>query len=383
MTSPDDALRKIVEEAIAPRLAGHAIYMATARPDALPIARAELLYLWDDYRAEYLDWATAGHPVGHSHPMVRSQVSEQLAYYGHTAPTGHHIHRWPVEYAQAISGQFPVPGENPRQVLWTEGEREAVRTALRLSDDLGKRAAVLDTGWHEWLLAESYGADIWARSDIGDIPWESTRALLLATVDSRHCPVPAPDLRALILAAREYQVPVIIDETVTGFGRTGALWGQEHTGLMADVTVLGGGVGGGYPLGAVVADPPYFAEKSLDVSGQAGNPVACAAGAATLVAVTTGVLEYMSQSAPLLASGLDEIVTQFPAVLAGHHGIGMLRGLRFHDPARASLFPVEARAHGLYLAPAVGDTVLLAPALITSTNELTRGVDMLAATLMA
>jgi 4-aminobutyrate aminotransferase-like enzyme len=379
MTRPDDSVRKIIEEAIAPRLAGHSTYLANARPDALSVARADLLYLWDDYRTEYLDWATLGHPVGHSHPLVRNAAAEQLSYYGHTAPAGEHIQRWPVEYAQALSECFTAQGQDPRQVLWAEGEQAALRMAFRLAGE--RRIAVLDTGWHDWLLPDPR-IDDWTRFERKNVPWGEYDALLLATIDIQGHPVPVTDLQSWITAAREHQVTVIADETITGFGRTGTLWGMEHTGRVPDVTVLGGAVGGGYPLGAVIADPRYFAGEPLNVGGQAGNPAACAAGEATLRAVTLGVLEYLAETIPLLTKGLDQIVTQFPEVLDGHHGTGMVRGLRFHDYEQAVAFPARARAQGLYLAPATGSVVLLAPALITSTNEVTRGVDLLAAALM-
>ena len=85
----------------------------------------------------------------------------------------------------------------------------------------------------------------------------------------------------------------------------------------------------------------------------------------------------------MLSRGLDEVCAQFPGLLSGHHGHGLLRGLRFARLPDARRFSLDCRAQGLYVAPAVGDVVVLAPTLITPTNEMTRGVDLIAATLLS
>ena len=139
-------------------------------------------------------------------------------------------------------------------------------------------------------------------------------------------------------------------------------------------------MGGGLPLGAVVAAPDYFAGSGLDVSPQAGNPMACAAGASILIALSLGVLSHVAESDAVFTEALTELVAQFPELVASHHGQGRFRGVRLRVPARD--FAASARRHGL-LVSAVGDTVLLAPPLVASGLELKRGVDLLADTLLS
>lgn len=383
MTKPDEAIRKIIdEEAVLPRLADRNAYLALRDDHPLPVARADLLYLWDDYRGEYLDWATGGTPLGHAHPVVVQAVAEHARYYGFTAPQGHHLLRWPVQYAKSLSRRFTGQEENLRRVLYCEGEREAVRLAVDLATrrtGIGQ-VAVIGPGL-EWLRQTWYYP--WD-FDPDSALWASIGAVLISPVSADARVIDRDQTRWWTLAAREAGRPVIYDESRTGFGRLGTMWGQEQAGLTADLTVLGGPVGGGWPLGAVVAPAEYFADLTdADVSPQAGHPVACCAGAVGLDVVGLGVLEYMADTIPILTRGLDELLTQFPRHLTGHHGVGLLRGLRFADPATAARFTVDCRAQGLYVAPPIGDTVVLAPALITSTNEMTRGVDLIAATLLA
>jgi 4-aminobutyrate aminotransferase-like enzyme len=242
----------------------------------------------------------------------------------------------------------------------------------------GKPVAVLDTGWHTWLVSDT--ARLVPPVDWSSLPWATYGALLLSVVDTTGQPVLG--VREAMLCARTAGVPVIIDESVTGFGRLGTLWGQEKVGLVADLTVLGGPCGGGLPLGVVVGLADFF-DGPLDVSPQSGHPWPCAAGATTLQNVHPGVLDHVKESAQVLSDSLTQLVDQFPHRLDGHHGDGLLRGVRFTDPKRAEMFPLSARGHGLHLAPAVGNTVVLAPVLIASTYEVTRGVDIMADVLMS
>lgn len=383
MTKPEEAVRKIIDEqAVQPRLTDQQTYLALTDPRPLPVARADLLYLWDDYRNEHLDWASLHSPLGHAHPLVTRAVAEHARYYGFTAPQGRHALRWPVQYAKNLSCRFSGDQEPPRQVLYAEGEREAVRLAVDLATRRSARPelAVIGTG-HFWLgQTWNYNWDY----DPADALWDKLGAVLISPVAADARVIPPGAARRWILAARAEGVPVIYDESVTGFGRLGSMWGQQRTDLTADLTVLGGPAGGGWPLGAVIALPEFFVGvKDADVSGQAGHPVACCAGATTLDVLALGVLEYMEDTVVLLERGLDELLVQFGHHLTGHHGVGLLRGLRFTTPAAAHRFTVDCRRHGLYVAPAVGDTVVLAPVLITSTHEMTRGVDLIADTLLS
>ena len=381
MTNPDEAIRKIIdEESVLPRQRDQDTYLASAGQHPLSVGRADLLYLWDDYRTEYLDFAALVNPVGHHHPLVAQAVTEHDRYYGHTAPQGQHLQRWPVEYAKQLSDCFTGREETPRRVLYCEGEREAVRSAIDLAVRRTEmpHVAVVGTG-HDWLgQTWSYNWDY----DPAEALWASIGAVLISPVDHQARTIPPGVARRWMLAARAENVPVIYDESTTGFGRLGTMWGQEKSGLTADLTVLGGACGGGLGLGAVVAPPEFFA-TNLDVSPQAGHPWACSAGSTTLDVIGVGVLEYMEDTAKLLTQGLAEVLTQFPAHLSAAHGTGLLHGLVFASPDKAARFALDCRAHGLYVAPPVAATVVLAPPLIISTNEVTRGVDLIAATLLS
>lgn len=373
---PDDAGRRLIDETVAPRRQSQLAVLAGTSPDPLPVARADLLYLWDEYGTEYLDFDAVMHPFGHRFQPVRDLVAEHIRYYGWTAPPGRHLLRWPAALAESLSSHFTAPDAEPWRVLFCEGGRHAVAEAVRLACR-GRRPAVLATGWHDWLP----GADPWPPGTEPPSSGWGAGCLLLSVVDTSHAPVPF--VREWMLAARAAGVPVVVDESVTGFGRTGVMWGQEHAGLVADATVLGGPVGGGLPLGAVVAPPAFFAGNPLDPSPHAGHPWACAAGFVTLDTLNPSMLTHADECGREVAGVLGELCEQFPERLAGHHGVGLLRGLRFRDPADAAALPAAALSRGLNLAPSVGDTAVMAPVLVSSPNEMRRGVEIVADTILS
>jgi len=100
--------------------------------------------------------------------------------------------------------------------------------------------------------------------------------------------VPPPGfLRAVQAIAKEHDALLIADEMLTGVGRTGAMWGSDHDGVVPDVMTVGKGMGGGFPLSAVVSTDDLtghvpWSNPSASSSSYGGNPLAAAAGLATL-----------------------------------------------------------------------------------------------------
>jgi 4-aminobutyrate aminotransferase-like enzyme len=87
--------------------------------------------------------------------------------------------------------------------------------------------------------------------------------------------------------ARDHGALLFADEMITGFGRTGAMWGCDHDGVVPDIMTVGKGVGGGFPLAGVVSTDALTSSKpwsnpSFSSSSYGGNPLASAAGLAAL-----------------------------------------------------------------------------------------------------
>jgi 4-aminobutyrate aminotransferase-like enzyme len=114
-------------------------------------------------------------------------------------------------------------------------------------------------------------------------------AIIVEPIQGTAGNVVPPDgfLRALRDIAHEHDALLIADEMLTGFGRTGRMWGAEHEGVVPDIMTVGKGMGGGFPLTGVVSTDTLTASKpwsnpSSSSSSYGGNPLASAAGLASL-----------------------------------------------------------------------------------------------------
>lgn len=379
MTSSESTIREIIDqESVGPRVQSRDRYLAVSGLPQVPVSRTDLLYFWDDYHQEYLDFAQRDYPLGYRHPKVLSSVMDHLRYYLSTSGGDGHLLRWPVEYARNIVESLKAPDGEELRVLWAEGERDAVRIAVGLTSS-DRTVAILNTGWHDWLTAERPCRTVDPDAYDDDRTWDGVGCLLMTSVTTG---MEFPDNYLPVAAgARSRGIPVVFDESVTGFGRTGDLWGQHQAGVIPDLTVLGGPVGGGLPLGAVVTTGDWLTDIPSR-SPQAGNPLACCAGSMTLDLVRIGALDHVQDSAKVLTENLEQITRQFPEVIEGHQGRGVLQALRLSYPPQASRLVTDCLNQGLHLPPARNAHIPINPALICSTTEIARGVDIIAGVLM-
>jgi len=205
--------------------------------------------------------------------------------------------------------------------------------------------------------------------------------------------VPPDDYFDLIQAiCKKYGIMLILDEVMTGFGRTGTLFAYEHWDVKADIVALSKGMASGYfPLGAIVAKHDIV-EKVLDSGGfkhghtYAGNPMACAVGLEVLNLMLEKDLCANSRSmGSRLKNGLDKLAHEIP-IIGQVRGRGLLLGVELvRDPKTKEPLPVDANAaqlltdiafdNGLIVYPRrsingmAGDHVLVSPPLIVSADE--------------
>jgi len=191
-----------------------------------------------------------------------------------------------------------------------------------------------------------------------------------------HLPHPEyfPRLRELCDA---HNVLLIYDEIITGFGRTGRLFGAEHVGAWPDILTCGKGISGGYaPLSAIlIADrvsEAFWGEPEAGVQFWAGhtfggNPVSSAVGeAAVRYLLDHDLIGNAERVGNYLAARLEDLATRQTAI-AEIRGIGMLRGVAFREPIGHAVYDA-ARRGGLLTRPGA-DWVGVAPPLVTTREE--------------
>jgi adenosylmethionine-8-amino-7-oxononanoate aminotransferase len=205
--------------------------------------------------------------------------------------------------------------------------------------------------------------------------------------------VPPDDYFAVIQeTCRRYGLMLILDEVMTGFGRTGRLFGYEHWNVEADIVALSKGMAAGYcPLGAVMARRSVV-DTVLDSGGfmhgytYAGNPLACAVGREVLnVIIDEDLCRHAEKTGAVLKAGLDSLAERYP-VVGQVRGKGLLWGLELVEdkhtrrPFDAPLQVAQrltdvAFKEGLIIYPRrsinglAGDHVLVAPPLIIRADE--------------
>lgn len=139
-------------------------------------------------------------------------------------------------------------------------------------------------------------------------------------------------LAAVKQVAEEFDALLIADEMITGFGRTGKMWGCDHDGVVPDVMTLGKGIGGGFPMSVVVSKKEYthsrpFGNPSGSSSSYGGNPLASAAGRAALeIILGEKLVDNAVKTGSLIKNRLLEFQQQCPFV-GDVRGEGLMIGV--------------------------------------------------------
>jgi acetylornithine/N-succinyldiaminopimelate aminotransferase len=182
---------------------------------------------------------------------------------------------------------------------------------------------------------------------------------------------PGPSfLKGLRETADEFGLVLIFDEVQCGMGRTGRLWAHQAAGVAPDVMMVAKGLGGGFPVGALLMAEKIGAVMGPGAHGSTfgGNPLAMAIGNAVLdVMLAPGFFDQVQAQANSLKAKLDGIAAHYPAVIAEVRGVGLMLGLRctVHNTELVD----RLRRHRLLAVTAGDNVVRLAPPLIIGPEE--------------
>jgi len=365
-------------------------------PLGIEVARAAGARVWDTAGRAYLD-LLAGMGVanvGHTHPAVVAAVRAQAEHHLHVMVYGEFVQEPQVRLAARLAGLLPEPLE---VVYFTSSGAEAIEGALKAArkHTARTRLVAFEGGFHgDTLGALSVGGNAVYRRPFEPLlpgvvllPFDDETAL--AAIDRETAAVvvepiqaeggvriPAPGfLPALRRRCDETGALLVLDEVVTGFGRTGTLFAHRQAGVVPDLLVLAKALGGGLPLGAFVGSRTVMATLGHDpalahVTTFGGHPLSCAAGLAALeVLLREDLAGRAAAIGASLRARLRELVGR--GGLREVRGVGLLLGLEFTDAAACATFAARALAGGLILGWTLHrDTVIrLAPPLVLSDAE--------------
>ncbi len=184
-------------------------------------------------------------------------------------------------------------------------------------------------------------------------------------------PGSADYLRGLRAAADEYGLLLVFDEVQCGVGRTGKLWAHEWAGVTPDLMMIAKGIGGGFPMGALLATEKAAQGMTYGSHGSTygGNPLAMAIGNAVLdVVLAPGFMDRVAATAQALHAGLAAVVARYPNILKGIRGQGLMLGLECIVPNTDLV--ERLRTHRLLTVGAGDNVIRIVPPLVIGADEI-------------
>ena len=209
---------------------------------------------------------------------------------------------------------------------------------------------------------------------------DKTAAVIVEPIQGEGGIRPLPDvcLKGLRDLCDTSGALLILDEVQCGMGRTGRLFAHEWAGISPDIMMVAKGIGGGFPLGAVLATEEAAAGMTKGTHGSTygGNPLACAVGCAVMDTVTEdGFLDHVTGVAGRLRQGLEALVACHPDVFSEVRGTGLMLGLVCVTPVGDVV--QAAYDAQLITIPAAENTLRLLPALTLSDDEASEALSRL------
>ena len=368
----------------------------------LAFVSGEGCWLVTDDGSRYLDCASgiAVNTLGHSHPGLVAALREQAGKLWHTS----NLYRIPGQERvaaklAALTGLDQVYFCNSG----AEANESAVKIARRAMHERGEpdRMTILcATGsFHGRTLGMLAATDKPAnRTGFGPMPdgfehvafgnlnalrdrmGSHVAAVMIEPVQGEGGARDAQDeyLAGVRAAADEFGALVIADEVQCGIGRTGTLFAYETSGIRPDIIAVAKGLGGGFPVGAVIASEAVGNAMTPGTHGStfAGNPLAMAVAEVVLDELgATSFLEDVRRRAGIMRDRLQAVADRYEGAVVELRGRGFLCGVRLADALLAGDAVAAMREENLLTVPAGENTVRFLPPLVISEEEIALAVE--------
>jgi acetylornithine/N-succinyldiaminopimelate aminotransferase len=375
-------------------------YMQTFERLPVTLVRGKGPYVWDDEGKEYLDfvggWAVT--TLGHCHPALTKALTEQASLLIQTSNQYYTV-------PQLQLAQLLVENSCLDKVFFGNSGAEANEGAVKLARRYGQLKL---KGAYEVISAFSsfHGRTLAMVAATGqpkfqqsypplptgfvNVPFNDIEAIKSATTE-RTCAVMLEPIQGeggvnlpdegYLSAIREWcdqkGILLILDEIQTGIARTGTLFAYEQYGVEPDIMTLAKGLASGVPIGAILAKE----KASVFAPGEhgstfGGNPLACAAGYATVkFVIDNNIAGRVKEVGDYLIGRLEKMKPKYPAITEVR-GRGLLVALEFKDEIAQSL--VEAcLERGLLVNKLKPNALRFMPPLIIGREEVDEALDIL------
>ena len=356
---------------------------------------------------KYLDYASgiAVNAFGHCHPKLVEALQDQASKLWHTSNLYRILEQETVAEklvanscadrvffcnsgAEATEGAVKVA----RRYAWAKGEKERTEIICATGAFHGRTLAMLAANDRP-LFREGFGpsAQGFTHVEWGDIEslkqviGKHVAAILVEPVQGEGGARKAPEgyLKLLNDVAKENGSLLISDEVQIGMGRSGTLFAYQKEDIEPDIIALAKGLGGGFPVGAVMAKAEVGDAMVPGTHGSTfgGNPLAMRSANAVLeLLLENDFLSNLRKMIVYFDKKMDELIKndmQNNPIIFAKKGSGMLRGFQLNEDVTAGDFSNIAREKSLLLVGAAENTIRLLPPLNTSKEEVDNAFDIL------
>jgi acetylornithine aminotransferase/acetylornithine/N-succinyldiaminopimelate aminotransferase len=378
-------------------------YQGTFKRQPLTLVRGEGARVWDSDGKVYLDFVAgiAVNVLGHCHPAVVEAIQQQASQLVHVSNLYYNVRQ--IELAELLSIQ-----SGGMRSFFSNSGAEANEGAIKLARKYGRvhrngayEIISMEHSFHGRTLATtaatgqaSYQAT-WVPLPDGfkQVPFNDLAAVKKATSDKTVAilveavqgeggiwPADVEYMQGLRQWCDEQNLVLICDEVQAGMGRTGKFFSWEHY-VRPDIVTMAKGLAGGVPIGAMLTGP----RTDLFVPGDhgttfGGNPIACAAGVATIKTILEeNLLENAEKMGAYWNTKLEQFCAKYPFI-DSPRGKGLMRAVNVkHD--LASVIVQKALEHGLLLNAVGGQTLRMIPPLNLTPADIDEAATLLDRTL--
>jgi acetylornithine/N-succinyldiaminopimelate aminotransferase len=378
--------------------AAKSILFTASRPDIV-MERGEGMYLWDTDGGKYLDfvggWAVTG--LGHSPRVIKEALEQQAALLVNSSPSFYN--KPMIELARLLTDISCFD-----RVFFGSSGAEANESAIKLARKYG--AVKLDGAFEIITLTGAFhGRTLATMSATGKKQWKTlfapkpagfkhvplndweacrdavnreTCAVMLEPIQGESGVYPVdPDYLAKLRGfCNERGIMLIFDEIQTGIGRTGTMFAYEQCGVEPDVMTLAKGLGGGFPVSAMLAKERFNVFEPGDQGGTyTGQPLAMAVALAVVKEVMErGLPEHAKRQGSYITAKLQQAAARWG--IERIRGNGLLLAFDLPEPDGHEIV-VKCRKRGLLINSPNPNTIRLMPALIVTKEDIDAMFDIL------
>ncbi|KIC43363.1 acetylornithine aminotransferase [Ruegeria sp. ANG-R] len=365
----------------------------------LTFVKGEGAWLTEADGRRFLDLGAgiAVNALGHAHPALVAALTEQAHALWHVSnlyniPQQQALADKLVEHTFADTVFFTNSGTEScelavkmaRKYFYDKGQPERVEIITFDGSFHGRSSAGIAAAGSE-KMTQGFGPLLpgFVHVMFGDLDGvtnaitDKTAAIMIEPIQGEGGirPVPDAELKALRQICDDNDLLLILDEVQCGVGRTGKLFAHEWAGITPDIMMVAKGIGGGFPLGAVLATEEAASGMTAGTHGSTygGNPLGCAVGCAVIDQVATpAFLEGVNRKAGLLRQKLEGLIADHPEVFEEVRGAGLMLGIKCKAP---NIDVVNAGYDNeVITVPAADNVIRLLPPLTLSEDDIAQAM---------